>query len=158
MKKLLAILLILLLCLISLTVFCQETMINKNQKAIDLRLGLGITGVMAVYSLAPITFSDKYQVETDKIYHFCAGAIISGIGTSLGYRITKNNNIACLFGFSCGLGAGFAKEYLWDKAIKHKNASQNDIIATGIGSAFGAFTISAVISLNHDKKPLKRYD
>jgi hypothetical protein len=41
MKKLLAILIIMLICLISLTVFCQETTINKNQKAINMRLGLG---------------------------------------------------------------------------------------------------------------------
>jgi uncharacterized protein YfiM (DUF2279 family) len=97
------------------------------------------------------------MIETDKIYHFVAGALIAGVGTSLAYKVTKSNNLAGLFGFTCGLGAGFFKEYIIDKKIRHTSVSKNDIIATGIGSLFGAFSVSAVIALNHDKTTKKRY-
>jgi hypothetical protein len=155
MKK---IILLLVLLLIVVIAFCQETTINKNQKAIDLRLGLGITGIMGVYALAPVVFSSNYQVEIDKIYHFAAGAVIAGVTTSLCYRITKKNNLSMGIGFVAGCAANFAKEYIWDKKLGHGIFNKNDIISGCAGSGFGAFTVSAVISLNHDKKSLKRYD
>lgn len=84
----------------------------------------------------------------DKTWHVYAGILISVLtGFATYYFTTVMPIIGCLVGFGCGVAAGLAKEFIWDKAMKKGTFSWHDAIATFWGSLVGAVVLRILIDV-----------
>jgi uncharacterized protein YfiM (DUF2279 family) len=97
--------------------------------------------------LIPITILLCFNLpaQYDKVQHFTAGSVISGL-TTLSLKelgLSKRNSI--LIGFGAGVSAGIAKE-LYD--TKHGTVSFKDAMWTAVGSGLSSVTLTLTIKDN----------
>lgn len=80
--------------------------------------------------------SANAQIQTDKVMHFGAGALISATTTAITYKLTDNKTASMLCGFGMATLAGIGKE-VYDKKTGKGVADINDAIWTSIGGGIG---------------------
>lgn len=85
----------------------------------------------------------------DDTKHYYAGLGISVCTSALIYEATDKNGLSIAIGFATGVGAGFAKEYWWDKHLNKGVFNKADLYTT----MWGSFTsVPILISIRDFKK------
>ena len=101
-----------------------------------------------------VTFGQKIQ---DDVKHFYSGAAITFISGSIINHYIDRPTISVWSGMAIGCGAGLAKEYIYDKAMKRGVFSKDDYLMTFWGSACSGVVLRCVIDLREvGIKPRKR--
>lgn len=84
-----------------------------------------------------LIFSNSFFAQrkiNDDTKHFYAGFGISVCTSALIYEATDKNSLSIAIGFATGVGAGFAKEYWWDKHLNKGVFNKADLYTTIWGS------------------------
>lgn len=99
-----------------------------------------------------LIFSNSFFAQrkiNDDTKHFYAGFGISVCTSALIYEATDKNGLSIAIGFATGVGAGFAKEYWWDKHLNKGVFNKADLYTT----MWGSFTsVPILISIRDFKK------
>jgi hypothetical protein len=92
----------------------------------------------------------QVDVKQDKLVHFTAGALISGLSYGIIYKHTKSESKAILYSTACAFLAGTLKE-VYDAKYRKRDFGAEDLAITTFGGliASSAFTISIK---NKDKR------
>lgn len=102
-----------------------------------------------IITLLLIASIAKGQRIKDDTKHFYAGFGISVCTSALIYEATDKNGLSIAIGFATGVGAGFAKEYWWDKHLNKGVFNKADLYTT----MWGSFTsVPILISIRDFKK------
>lgn len=99
-----------------------------------------------------LIFSNSFFAQrkiNDDTKHFYAGFGISVCTSALIYEATDKNGLSIAIGFATGVGAGFAKEYWWDKHLNKGVFNKADLYTTMWGSLT---SIPILISIRDFKK------
>ena len=102
-----------------------------------------------IITLLLIASIAKGQRLNDDTKHYYAGLGISVCTSALIYEATDKNGLSIAIGFATGVGAGFAKEYWWDKHLNKGVFNKADLYTT----MWGSFTsVPILISIRDFKK------
>ena len=103
-----------------------------------------------------VTFGQKFD---DATKHFYAGAGITFISGSIINHYIDRPTISVWSGMAIGCGAGLAKEYIYDKAMKKGVFSKDDYLMTFWGSACSGVVLRCVIDIKSNGfTPRKKKD
>ncbi len=102
--------------------------------------------LILILLISQIGFS---QIPDDKIKHFGAGVLISGLTNMIIYDQTHNRKKAFWYGLGAGVLAGVTKELLDEK--KHNGWDNMDLLATVSGSVAVTITLD-IWERKKDKK------
>lgn len=84
--------------------------------------------------LISVTILKSQLKIKDDTKHYYAGFGISVCTSALIYEATDKNGLSIAIGFATGVGAGFAKEYWWDKHLNKGVFNKADLYTTIWGS------------------------
>lgn len=84
--------------------------------------------------LISVTILKSQLKIKDDTKHYYAGLGISVCTSALIYEATDKNGLSIAIGFATGVGAGFAKEYWWDKHLNKGVFNKADLYTTMWGS------------------------
>lgn len=114
--------------------------------------------ILSVRIQAQIKNQNIWNKIPDDAKHVYAGLAINAATGSLVYRLTEGRiGWSLLAGFTAGVGAGFAKEYIWDKAMKKGTFNKMDIADTAWGSLIGTVCLRVGIDV-HEKRQDKEWE
>ena len=91
-----------------------------------------------------VTFGQKFD---DATKHFYSGAAITFVSGSIINHYIDRPTISVWSGMAIGCGAGLAKEYIYDKAMKKGVFSKEDYLMTFWGSACSGVVLRCVIDI-----------
>jgi len=100
------------------------------------------TLVFVLFSLG--AFGQKFD---DATKHFYSGAAITFVSGSIINHYIDRPTISVWSGMAIGCGAGLAKEYIYDKAMKKGIFSKDDYLMTFWGSACSGVVLRCVIDI-----------
>lgn len=75
-----------------------------------------------------------WQKIPDDTKHFAAGAAVTGITTTITYKLSGKKGLSLATGFVTGVAIGWGKEYIWDKQWNRGVCNVNDFYVTAWGS------------------------
>lgn len=93
----------------------------------------------------------------DDAKHVYAGVLITAASGSIVYQITDKPGWSVLLGFTCGVGAGLAKEFIWDKAMGKGTFNKWDAFETAWGAGIGSICLRVGIDV-HERRRLSKED
>ena len=92
------------------------------------------------------------QKMTDDNKHLIAGVGITMVSSYVIHKITGKTFLPCIDGLAIGIGSGYAKEYIWDRAIGKGVFNKQDYQSTTIGSVIGYMSIQCLITIRPKKR------
>ena len=101
---------------------------------------------LVVFFLFFTFFCKSQKLPTDWKKHYVAGSIITSFSSTSIYYLTKKQALSSLLGVSLGFLSGIVKEEFFDRSLKRGVPSNDDKIATALGSCFATihFNISVL--------------
>lgn len=103
---------------------------------------------MKVLILILLTLSLKSQ----DYLHVYAGMGISIVTSEVSNQITDRPVLSCVIGGLAGIGAGIAKECIYDREFKNGVYSKKDMFLTGWGAVIGSMIMTVKFDLNYKKR------
>jgi hypothetical protein len=99
----------------------------------------------------------QIDVEQDKLVHFTAGALISGLSYGIIYKHTKSKPKAILYSTACAFLAGTIKE-VYDAKYRKNDFGVEDLAITTFGGLIASSFITISINNKEKRKQLEKIE
>jgi hypothetical protein len=108
-----------------------------------------------IFILLSFSLTAQFKPKDDAL-HFYAGFGIQQITSSIIHNKTKKIWLSCLAGGVAGVGAGVAKEFVYDRDMHRGTFDKNDMLMTAWGTFCGIIITRVTIDFL-DRKKNKKY-